>query len=412
MAYETVEKVSGHIDRKDLWTGTSVWADTPMPHIPVQSLDRDLTTDVCIIGAGISGAITAQALAADGFSVVLLDRRPPLHGSTSATTALLQYEIDTPILKLRKQVGQKNATRAWQRSKLALDALAAKVMALDIDCDMERRCSLYLAGDVLDAKTLRKENDLRCAAGLHSQFLDRNALAQRYGIERAGAVLSFDSLTANPLQLAAGFLLAAQKHGAEIYSPVTVTNVDSRSRKVIVTTEDGPTVTARHVVYATGYEMPDGVDRSRYRIHSTYAIATKPQPQNLWPGKCLVWEASDPYLYVRTLPDGRVLCGGEDEAFGDPKRRDALLAEKTAKLEHKLRDLFPEIDATADYSWCGSFGVTPTGLPTIGCIDGTHNVFAILAFGGNGITFSSLAAQLLCARLTGRGDIDAKLFSF
>ena len=396
----------------DLWSGQPVWTRDGVPAIPVKSLDADISTDVVIIGAGISGAITAQALASDGFKVVLLDRRPPLQGSTTATTALLQYEIDTPILTLKRQIGEKKAMRAWQRSKLALDALAAKVMALNIDCDMERRCSLYLAGTELDARALHKENDLRCAAGLFSEYLDGQTLYQRYDIERDAALLSFDSLTAHPLKLAAGFLLDAQKRGADIYSPVTVDKVTPRGRDVVVTTEAGPCITARYVVHATGYEMPKGINRARHKVHSTYAIATCPQPDKLWPGKCLVWEASDPYLYVRTLPDGRVICGGEDEAFADPKKRDALLPQKIEALEQKLRDLFPEIDATAEHAWCGSFGVTPTGLPTIGNVSGHDNIFAILAFGGNGITFSSLAAQLLCARLTGRGDIDSDLFSF
>lgn len=58
---------------------------------------------------------------------------------------------------------------------------------------------------------------------------------------------------------------------------------------------------------------------------STYALATRPQPRKLWPRQAFVWEASDPYLYMRTTDDGRVICGGEDEEFKDEARRDALI---------------------------------------------------------------------------------------
>ena len=97
-------------------------------------------------------------------------------------------------------------------------------------------------------------------------------------------------------------------------------------------TGEGPVLTARYVVYATGYEMPTAVRPAGHTVHSTYAMATQPQPAKLWPEHCHIWEAATPYLYARTTPDGRVICGGEDEPFQDEEQRDALLAPKTARL--------------------------------------------------------------------------------
>ncbi|MFV3075435.1 NAD(P)/FAD-dependent oxidoreductase [Niveispirillum fermenti] len=385
--------------------------DTKVPAVTSKALADDVTTDIVLVGAGISAAITAQALASRGHKVVLLDRRPPLSGSTAATTALLQYEIDLPILKLKAKVRLERAVRAWQRTRLALDTLADKVDALKIDCDLERRPSLYLAGTLLNAGQLREEAALRTGAGLHTDYLDRAELRSRYGIDRTAALLSFGNLTAHPLRLAAGFLLDAQRHGAEIFSPVTVSGIESRGGRVVVTTEAGPKIHAGTAIYATGYELPKGARRTRHRIGSTWAIATRPQPRRLWPDRCLIWEASDPYLYVRALPDGRVICGGEDEDFQDEATRDALLPAKTARLEEKLGKLFPALDVRADYAWCGNFGSTPTGLPTIRQVGGKPTILAILAFGGNGITFSSLAAELLVGMVEGRTDIDAGLFA-
>jgi glycine/D-amino acid oxidase-like deaminating enzyme len=147
-------------------------------------------------------------------------------------------------------------------------------------------------------------------------------------------------------------------------------------------------------------------------VHSTYAIATQPQPTKLWPEHCHIWEAATPYLYARTTPDGRVLCGGEDEAFQDEAKRDALLGPKTARLEHKLRRLLPQLDGHAAFAWCGSFGASPTGLPTIGAIPDRPGCFAIMAFGGNGITYSRIAAEVIVSQITGRHDEDAELFAF
>jgi glycine/D-amino acid oxidase-like deaminating enzyme len=399
-------------ETKDLRTGRPIWPCLPHPPIPFSALEKDETADVVVIGAGVTGAMTAQALSAVGLNVVLLDRRAPLKGSTSATTALLQYELDKPLVELKKMIGIKNAARAWQRSKLALDALAAKIQSLDIDCDAHRVGSLYLSGNVLNAEGLAEEGRLRKSIGLYCDYLPKLILQADHGIERDAALMSFDNLSVNPLKLAAGFLLSAIGNGARIFAPVAVETVERRRGKFVVKAANGLGVTAKFLVYATGYEIPKVLRGKRFSLNSTYAIATKPQPDRLWPGKSLIWEASDPYLYLRTTEDGRVICGGEDEPFQNEDRRDALIASKTRRLEKKLKQLFPQLDPTADFAWAGSFGVTTTSLPVIGALPGIKNGYGIMAFGGNGITFSTIAADLVTTLITGGKDPDADLFGF
>jgi glycine/D-amino acid oxidase-like deaminating enzyme len=154
------------------------------------------------------------------------------------------------------------------------------------------------------------------------------------------------------------------------------------------------------------------VPRAGHAIASTWAIATRPQPRRLWPERCFIWEAADPYLYVRVGPEGRVICGGEDEPFADEAARNALLAAKTATLERRLHALLPRLDARAVDAWCGSFGASATGLPSIGPLPRMRHCYAVLGYGGNGITFAALAAQVLRAQIAGAGDPDADLFSF
>lgn len=125
-----------------------------------------------------------------------------------------------------------------------------------------------------------------------------------------------------------------------------------------------------------------------------------------------IWEASDPYLYLRATADGRVICGGEDEEFEDENARDALIAEKTKRISQKLGKLMPQLDTTAQYAWTGWFGSTATGLPIIAKAPRHRHVHAIMGYGGNGITFSRIAAEIVLAELTGARDSDAGLFAF
>jgi glycine/D-amino acid oxidase-like deaminating enzyme len=69
---------------------------------------QDSDCEVAILGGGITGALVADELVGEGVDVVLLDKRDIGHGSTSARTALLQYEIDTPLTELTKMIGQRD----------------------------------------------------------------------------------------------------------------------------------------------------------------------------------------------------------------------------------------------------------------------------------------------------------------
>jgi glycine/D-amino acid oxidase-like deaminating enzyme len=207
-------------------------------------------------------------------------------------------------------------------------------------------------------------------------------------------------------------LRAASDAGTTIYAPVDIADIDAKRSRVLATTTNGWKVRAKHLVLATGYEFPKQVPQRGHQIASTWAIATAPQPRRLWPSQCMIWQAADPYLYVRTTPDGRVICGGEDEGFADAERRDALIARKTKTLERKLGRLLPGIDSTAAFAWAGSFGQTGTGLPTIGRVPGMPNCWAALGYGGNGTTYSRIAADIICGALSGRPDVDADLYGF
>ncbi|MBZ9708951.1 FAD-binding oxidoreductase [Mesorhizobium sp. ESP7-2] len=396
----------------DLRTGQPVWSAYRAPAVPTGSLTRDVKTDVLIIGMGISGAMMAETLTADGHSVICIDRRGPLKGSTAATTALVQFEIDQPLSVLSRMIGKAQARQAWRRSRLAISNLAARIDELGINCGMSRTASLYLAGTVLDPSELREEAEARRRAGIAATYLTPRPLAEAFGIDRSGAILSHGNIALDPRKLTAGLLLRARERKARLYAPVEAAAIKDSADEVVVATRDGPAITAWHVVLATGYELVDIVPAAAHRVISTWAIATRPQPRKLWPGAAFIWEASDPYLYVRATADGRVICGGEDEDFIDETQRDDLIGDKSARIAAKLNLIFPHLDVSPDFSWTGSFGNTTSGLPYIGAIPGHPRIHAVLGYGGNGITFSRIAAEIVSASIDGLEDTDASLFAF
>lgn len=396
----------------DLRTGRPVWTAYRAPPVPVTPLTRDIKAEVLVVGMGVSGAMIAQTLAEARRDVVLIDRRGPMRGSTPATTALVQFEIDQPLTLLAGMIGVDRARRAWRRSRLAVGNLKARIEALGLRCDLATRRSLYLAGNVLTGSALRAEAEARATAGIFAQYLTAAELRDAYGFERAGAVVSHDNLALDPRKLTAGLLNDARARGARLYAPTEATAFRHSAEGVEVATAGGPVISASQVVLATGYELAPDVPAVGHSVISTWALATRRQKARLWPGEAFVWEASDPYLYMRATSDGRVICGGEDEEFTDEARRDALIGDKIARISAKLAILAPGIDPTPEFAWAGAFGSTGTGLPIIGAVPRKPRIIAVMGYGGNGITFSQIASEVVATTIRGEVDADADLFGF
>lgn len=303
------------------------------------------------------------------------------------------------------------ANRVWQRSAKAVETLTALVDLLGIRCHLERKSALYLAGDAYGARALKREAQARGEAGISAHFLNSGELRNRFGIERTAAIESFVSATANPAQLTSGLWRKAQTDGVSIVEECEITDIRSINDWNVVATSNGTILQARHVVFCTGYEFLDAVANQGHRVVSTWALATRPHhPRPQWLKDHIVWEASDPYLYFRSTPDGRVIVGGEDEdgasTFEDPVK----LKSKTRLLRQKLGDLLNIPIEEPDYQWAAAFGVTADGLPMIGPVPELQNVYAAMGYGGNGITFSQIAAEIVSAAILGHDDPDSQLF--
>ena len=397
--------------KRDLRTRQPLWLARKPARLATQQSLAGIRADVVVVGTGISGALVADALLNAGYSELAVDRREPMSGSTPASTALLQFELDTPLIELGRKIGKTNAARAWWRSAQAVQALRDRVEDLRLDCAFRPRSTLLLPGNILGIEGLKIEAEARRKLGLRSVYVDRKRLNEFSGIDKAGAILSTGNSEADPARLVAGLWRNFLKHGGKMVANVEVTGFDQTRSSVRLETKDGQFITAKHAVFCTGYELLKRVTPKGYKVISTWVLATKPQPRRLWPGKSLIWEAADPYLYMRTTSDGRIIAGGEDESFSDETLRDKMIPRKIAAIARKAARIFPPADFEPDYAWAGSFGESPTGLPAIGPINGFPRCYAVLGFGGNGITFSMLAAQLVSRQIQGIKDPDAGLFA-
>ena len=391
---------SDDTEQADLRGGRSPWFATSA-HPPRLDLGENLTCDALIVGAGITGSLVAERLTRQGLDVIVVDRELPGRGSTAASTSMLLWEIDRPLRELSEIYGFERASRAYRASRDAVAGLKSLVWRLGIACDMRDKNSLYLTADESSA-SLREEHRWRARAGLPGDFLDHATLLDSFGIARAGAIVSSGAADADPLKLAHGLLRTALAGGARLFEADAVA-FDPAGRAVNVGFANDRAIEARSVILATGYVMPGIVHSTVHEVSSSWAIATPPQPQNLWNGEALIWEDAKDYLYARTTCAGRIIIGGEDSTeIVEPEARDSLIADKSQKLTRRLAALWPAAQTGIEYGWAGTFDTTRDGLPLIGPVPGAKGVYAAYGYGGNGITFSFLAARLIGDLIAGK----------
>ncbi|HTA66377.1 MAG TPA: FAD-dependent oxidoreductase [Xanthomonadaceae bacterium] len=396
----------------DLYSGHPWWiAKNGLLH-SYPALDEDVDCDVLVVGGGITGALIADTLAATGMNVVVIDRREAGWGSTAASTALLQYEIDTELQDLATQVGMTNAVLAYRACEQAVHRLHALADEMP-DVDFAMADSLYLASRERHVRRLRREGSLRRANGLEVLTLEEPGLREGYGVRAPLGLLTPVAARVDPYQLTHGLLARVNRRKGRVHGRTPLERFRTHRGCVVATTADDRTIRCQHLVLAAGYECQRYLDDRVARNRSTYAFISEPVHETSFSGDLLVWESARPYIYLRTTSDRRLIVGGQDDNMDVPERRDRRMPAKVTQLERRCAQLLPDLSLRRAFAWVGTFAETRDGLPFFG----PHpqhggRVHFAMAYGGNGITYSVIGAQILLDTLRGRRHPCQKLFSF
>lgn len=398
----------------DLKSGYPYWAVKNGLMYALPRMEQAQRCDVLVIGAGITGALIARALAAASLDVVVIEQRDIAWGSTAASTALLQYEIDTHMTELARRYGEPSAALVYHACASAIPQL--QVIAREAGpVDFGNAQSLYFASRWLHRARLRDEYELRRKHGFDVRLLSRAEVADEFGFAAPCAILSRLGARVDPYRLASRILYRLSNKGVRIFDRSRIAELVPRARSVEAVTVDGMCVRAAHVVVATGYAAQHWLRQRVAANRSSYAMVTDPidaRQLGCWTDT-LLWESARPYFYARSSGDRRLLIGGEDDAVDIPARRDARVQKKARALCKRAARLFPGIRLEPAFAWAGTFAETRDGLPFFGPHPqyGPRVLFA-MAFGGNGITYSALGGDLILAAIQRRKHALSGIFGF
>lgn len=377
----------------------AVWGATA--EVPEYSpLQENIQTNVCVIGAGISGLTTAYLLADEGKSVVVIDDGPIAGGETGRTTAHLSNALDDRYSELERMFGEKGARLAAESHTAAIDEIEQIVREENIDCDFRRLDGYLFMPPGWELEFLEQERDAAHRAGLTSvRLLDRAPLDSY----NTGACLHFPNQGQfHPLKYVSGLAKAIEAKGGRIFTRSHVDKVES-GEMAVVTTREGHQVHANFVVVATNSPVNDWVQiHSKQAAYRTYVIGALIPKDSLTPA--LYWDTLDPYHYVRvqSLSERHdvLIVGGEDHKTGQADDTEG----RFDRLESWARAIFPMIEFI-EFRWSGQVMEPADSLAYIGHNPrDSANIFIATGDSGHGMTHGTIAGMLITDLIQGRDN--------
>jgi glycine/D-amino acid oxidase-like deaminating enzyme len=288
---------------------------------------------------------------------------------------------------------------------------------LRIACDLEMRPAVHYASDSEAEQRLRGEFEMRTNAGFDAKWLGPRVLRETTGITGLAAIRTSANAQFDPWKACCGVVGTAVANGTRVFEHSRVTRIVQTRSGVRLHTKTGR-VDAARVVIATGYATPYFRPLAgKFRLFHTYVLATKPlnerQRREVGLSRVMTWDTARPYHYSRWTADNRLLLGGGDRPVRSGQWRDYRRARDLQDLRDHFERPWPALaDLHISTAWEGLFATTPASLPYIGPHARYPNHLFALGYGGNGMTFSFLAARMLLEQWHGVKSPDHRLFRF
>jgi glycine/D-amino acid oxidase-like deaminating enzyme len=397
----------------NLQSGTYYWPTTFLDAPSYPALEEDRTCDILIIGAGSSGAQCAYYLADTNLDVVIIEKATIGSGSTSTNTALLQYSGEKMFTDMINSFGTDYIKRHLQLLKEAINEIEAASKNVTIDCEFNRRDTLYSASCAEDVESLKREYEFLKQHNCELVFLTKEEIEAKYPFSREAAIYSYNDAEINPFRFTHALLEYAARKGVHIYEHTEMNghHYDQEQDKMIVSTKNGHSIQARYIIFAAGYEGIEIKKEKKASFVSTYTVTTNPvKDLSEWYNRTLIWETARPYLFMRTTRDNRIIIGGLDDNTTYPEDRDSKLIHKKNKLIEEFNKMFPTIQVQPEYYLAAFYGGTLDGIPIIGKYEAFPNSYFLFAFGDNGTVYSQLLSKLIVKEIVEGNCPDLALY--
>ncbi|HYG22819.1 MAG TPA: FAD-dependent oxidoreductase [Verrucomicrobiae bacterium] len=366
----------------------SYWqSSAALPQFP--SLANDLTVDVVIIGAGLTGITAAYLLKREGVKVALLDRQRVAQADTGHTTAHLTYVTDERLKDLVKSFGRDAAKSFWEAGGAAIDQIHDNIRQLNVDAEFKWVDGFlhesFNGSDAKDRRSLEEDAALARELGFGAEFVRSIPAFGRAGVRFA------NQAKFHPFKYLAAMLQTIPGDGSHVFENTEFSEVKSDP---MIVHAGRHKIRCEYLFIATHTPLlgkagmlKGTLFQSKLALYTSYVLGAR-LPKGTLP-EALFWDTTDPYYYLRVerLADHDfAIFGGEDCKTAQEENPEEVFA----RLQRKLKEILP--GAEVQQRWLGQVVETDDGLPFIG--ENEKQQFIATGFCGNGFTLGTLAAAM------------------
>lgn len=373
-------------------------------------LVEDIETEVIIVGGGVTGAILGYYFTKNNINAVILEKSRIAHGSTSITTSLLQYELDSKAMELKTYTSLDNIIKSYKLGVKALDEIEEFINEYGNTCDFKRTDSFLYTSKNLEKKEIEEEYKIRKEAGFTVELINEQNNPFSFDV-KAGVLSKGGGAQFDPYRFTHALLDASSKRGLRIYENTEVIDVKYGQEHANAETIYGHKVKGKILMVATGYNTELFTKRAFGTKTTAFNVATKPiKTLEDIDKNVVIRDNETTYSYVRTTSDDRLIIGGEDINFLPDILDEELCNKQYDKLEQRLKNLFPNLNIEIEYKYCGAFASTQDNLGFLGKDPNNQKLWYCLGYGANGILFAILGGIMLSKLYLGEAHEDLKLF--
>lgn len=361
----------------------SIWSKT-WNRKKGSTLDRNIQTDVAVVGGGMAGILTAWYLEQSGIRTVILEADRIGGGQTKNTTAKITSQHGLFCNKFIEKKGRETAQKYVQANQTAVEAYKRTIRQECIDCDF-REVDAYVYSE--DEEKLRQEAEAAQSLGIHASI--------EYNLEIpvscSGAVRFPGQAEFHPLKF-----IGALARRLTIYEDTLVTEVEDHLVKTVC-----GSVKADKIVIATHFPFINfpGMYFTRMHQERSYVLALSGA------GKLNgMYIGDEKEMFSFRQYDKYILLGGCGHRTGENQTGGQYDA-----LKESAKKLFPESTVTA--CWSNQDCVTTDHIPFIGQYASEHpDWFVATGFQKWGMSSSMVAAMVLNDLICGIENEYAEIF--
>jgi glycine/D-amino acid oxidase-like deaminating enzyme/nitrite reductase/ring-hydroxylating ferredoxin subunit len=363
----------------------SLWQDDFPDYNSSNQPSADAVYDVAIVGGGITGITTALLLQKAGKKCIVFESHNLCFGTTGGTTAHLNTILDTPYATIIKNFGKEKAKLVAKATREAVDLVKKHVEEYDIDCGFEEQAAFLFSQTDKQTEELDDIYEACNEVGIDVEYV----MSLPVKIESQKIMQINGQAKFHPTRYVYALADAFEDLGGVIVQHCRVNDV--KNNEIIDIETNCGDYKATNLIYAT--HTPPGINLLHLRSAPwrSYAMAFTVKNKKYPDG--LVYDMHDPYHYIRSQQVGNkkyLIVGGEDHKTGEIANTESCLLH----LQSYVQRYF-DVDEVL-FKWSSQYFEPSDGIAYIGHLPGHEGkIFTASGYGGNGMTYSHIAALTL-----------------